>query len=129
MVTSDRGCYPSRVKSPLSKHRLAEERSLAYHRAVARELLRDPSLLEIARARADAWITEGKRSAPYALEWKKILDLPVRDVAAFLVERSERAATLRQSTPFAGMISAQERWQIWKDVRADFEVQPGTART
>lgn len=109
------------MESPFSKHRLAEERSLAYHEAVSREILRNPDLLKTARARTEAWIAKGGRSAPYALEWRRILDLPLHELTAFLVERSERAMALRQATPFAGAISARERWKIWKDVRAEFE--------
>jgi hypothetical protein len=33
-----------------------------------------------------------------------------------LIDESERAKTLRQSTPFAGYISPQERWAIWRTV-------------
>lgn len=129
MVASAWGWYLQGVDARFSKHRLAEERSLSYHRAVSRELLRNPDLLEIARARTDAWIAEGGRSAAYALQWRRILDLPLDEIRAFLIERSERAAALRQATPFAGMIPPRERWKIWKNVRADFELPPDQTKT
>jgi hypothetical protein len=40
--------------SSMDPHRLAEQRSLAYHRAVLERLERDPSLVERARRRVRA---------------------------------------------------------------------------
>jgi hypothetical protein len=40
-------------------HRLAEERSLALHREVARRLKVDPALLETARERVQGWLESG----------------------------------------------------------------------
>lgn len=104
----------------MSSHRLAEARSLAYHRAVAAKLLRDPSLLDQVRDRLDEWIREGGRSAGYALEWRRFVDLPVPELAAFLGEESERATAMRQATPFAGLLEPRERWRIWSAVRDSF---------
>jgi hypothetical protein len=39
---------------------------------------------------------------------------------AFLVERSELADELRQSSPFAGALRPQERWRIWRETRERF---------
>ena len=103
-------------------HRLAEERSIAYHSAVADRLRAEPGLVEIARARAGEWIQQG-RSAHHAVRWRVLLDGPFPVLLEFLVDRGERARALRQSTPFAGFIDARQRWQIWRDVRAGFEHQ------
>jgi hypothetical protein len=54
-------------------HRLAEERSLAYHREVARRLLAAPTLVEWARVRARGWLEKG-RSAYYARKWLELFD-------------------------------------------------------
>ncbi len=108
----------------MPSHRLAEERSLAYHRAVAARLRGEPSLLEVARRRVDAWIAAGGRSAPYARAWRELLDRPLPELEAFLVDPSERARELRQSTPFAGALDPRERWRLWAEVRARFEAAP-----
>lgn len=102
-------------------HRLAEERSLAYHRVVARRLESDPALLQRARERLDGWIQEGGRSSRYSLEWRRLVDLPLPELQAILVDPGERASTLRQSTPFAGALSPRERWELWARVRERFE--------
>lgn len=100
-------------------HRLAEERSIAFHRAVAEKLREQPALVERARTRVDRLIAQSGRSAPLYDEWKRRLDLPLAELLAFLVERSERAAQLRQATPFAGFLEPRERWRIWREVRAE----------
>jgi hypothetical protein len=41
-----------------------------------------------------------------------------------LTERSERAAELRQSSPFAGVLSPAERWHIWRLTRESFVDEP-----
>jgi len=100
----------------MEPHRLAEERSIAYHRAVAARLERDPAVLTQARERVRAWLA---RDPPphYAPAWNEVLSWPVPRIVAFLADPGEPARELRQSTPFAGVIGARERWRIWREVR------------
>ncbi len=106
-----------------SLHRLAEERSIAFHRAVAQRLREDPSLLQGARERIVAWKASGTLAEPYALAWTKLLEGSLESLLAFLVDEGEEARTLRQVTPFAGVIDPRARWQIWREVRAAWEAQ------
>ncbi len=94
-------------------HRTAERRSLAYHRAIAERIGRDPSLVEAARARVNAWREVHSR---YVLAWRQILTRPPAEIAALLVEDSERMTMLRQVSPFAGVLDARTRWEIWRSV-------------
>ena len=100
-------------------HRLAEERSIAYHRLIAERLRRQPEILEMARRRVETWMS-GTHIPFYARKWAEILAGDVSSIAAFLTERSELAIELRQSTPFAGAITPEERWKIWHEVRDQF---------
>jgi hypothetical protein len=59
----------------------------------------------------------------YARKWAEILAGDISSIAAFLTERSELAIELRQSTPFAGAITPEERWRIWHEVRDQFSSQ------
>jgi hypothetical protein len=93
-------------------HARAEERSLALHRAVAERLRRQPLLLETASARVRRWLADGTVSAPWARRWAELLSRPVDEVAAALVDTSQEARDLRQSSPFAGVLSPRERWTI-----------------
>ena len=43
------------------------------------------------------------------------------EIAALLIDPSERARALRQATPFAGTLEPRERWKLWSDVRREWE--------
>ncbi len=51
-------------------------------------------------------------------EWQAILDGPHEGVVACLRERSERATRLRQSSPFAGLLTQRERRAIYESFPA-----------
>ncbi len=109
----------------MDRHRLAEERSVAYHRAIAARLEQEPAVLEKARQRVGRWLqAEGVPPPFYAQKWAEILAAEPAVVATFLVERSELADELRQSSPFAGALSPQERWKIFHETRERFEQRP-----
>ena len=101
-------------------HELALERSLAFHRAVASYLLKDPLILEKARQRIKVW-REQTPDRPFVREWEKILAQDAESVAAFLMDRGDLAVELRQSSPFAGVLDARERWSIWRETRERLE--------
>ena len=105
----------------MNEHRLAEERSLALHRAVADRLANGSAVLERARTRVHKWLENGEVASYWAKEWDRVLSKPLAEIQAFLVERSEHATAMRQMTPFAGAIDARTRWRIWRNVRKTFE--------
>lgn len=105
----------------MERVRLDVERSLALHAAVAEKLQERPEILDRARARLGEWLTRGGRSAPLWRRWQEILDSPAAEVAAFLTDRSEEAAWLRKASPFAGVLTARERWRILREVRERLE--------
>lgn len=99
----------------IDAHRLAEERSLAFHRVIAERLETSPEILRMARARVAAWIAAAELPPWYALQWRAVLDGDLASIRGFLTERSERAVELRQSSPFAGALDARERWRLWRE--------------
>lgn len=109
-------------------HRLAEKRSIAYHRLIAERIRRDPTVLEGARARVRSWMSTSGAVPFYARKWHDILSRHVDAIAAFLIEDSELARELRQSTPFAGALSPAERWEIWRAVGATESMGRDTRR-
>jgi hypothetical protein len=98
-------------------NRIAEERSVALHAEVAARLLRDPALLERARARVAGWLVGGPTHPRYAAAWRELLAGSVDEVCRAIVERSERMQDLRQCTPFAGVVEPRTRWRIWREAR------------
>ena len=105
----------------MNLHRLAEERSLAYHRAVADGLRRDPGRLDEARRRVAGWLKAGQPHPSYAQAWQELLAGPLDVLVGLLGDESEQARALRQVTPFAGFLDPRERWRLWRAVRARHE--------
>jgi len=108
----------------MDPHRLAEERSVAYHRVIAERLPDQPAILDRARRRVRDWLASGPAAPPSATRWAAVLASDPSSIAAFLVERSEQADELRQSSPFAGALNPRERWQIWRATRDRFARLP-----
>jgi len=100
-------------------HRVLEARSLAMHCLAAQKVQRNPALLKNVRRTLAAWRSRYGAEAPRALdEWKVILDRSWPEIAAFITDPGERASRLRQSTPFAGVLSAGERKRVYAAFRS-----------
>ena len=98
-------------------HDLAEARSLAIHRLVAERLRQEPQLVKAASRRVENWAEEGKMHPAYADAWRELLEGPLDVLLTVLCDRGERAAALRQCTPFVGVIDQQTRLRIWLQER------------
>lgn len=95
----------------MRSHEWIDQRSLALHEAVAARLETDPALLDIARHNLQRWLAMSSHSA--WLEWRRVLDeTPLPDLLALLRSSDERARRLRQSSPFAGLLTPAERQAI-----------------
>jgi hypothetical protein len=105
-------------------HRLAEERSVAYHRVIAERLRDRPEILAGARQRIQTLLASAAEPPFYARKWGEILAGDLSSIQTFLTERSELADELRQSTPFAGALEPRERWKIWRETRDHFSPRP-----
>jgi hypothetical protein len=98
------------------RHRKLEERSLALHREIAERIRRNPELLAKVRERLGKDISSGQFSASLVdamQEWLNLLKtVSLEELLALLVDDSENARRLRQSTPFAGILTQEERRRI-----------------
>lgn len=102
-----------------SPHRISDARSLAMHAVIAQKIEREPRLLDIARRNLQRWAERHASAEPkWLTEWREILNRSWPQIAALLTEQSEEAARLRQSTPFAGILTASERRRIHEAFRA-----------
>jgi hypothetical protein len=91
-------------------HSQIDERSRAFGELIAARLLSDPSLVKLAQTNIDRWMaTTDPRSAAALEEWRRILEGPVDYVVELLVRTDEYATRMRQSNPFAGALTLQER--------------------
>jgi len=107
------------ISPGLLKHRIIEARSLAMHCLIARKVGANPRLLDAARRNLAAWMARYGDRAPRALEeWREILGRPWPEIAALISDAGERAARLRQSSPFAGVLTPLERRRVYDAFRA-----------
>ena len=106
------------VESFYSDHTRLDERSLALHQLVAEKLRAAPALLDKARANVRRWQEANESPSPALTEWAQILRSPANDVLALLTERSPRATRLRQSSPFAGILTEEERRAVYESYSA-----------
>jgi hypothetical protein len=102
-----------------SDHRILDARSLAMHCKIAQKITRDPTLLNKAKANLQRWIAKsGDRQPQHLREWQQILERPWPEIAELITSMSEDATRLRSSSPFAGVLTASERDQIYEAFRA-----------
>jgi hypothetical protein len=102
-----------------SSHRILDARSLAMHVVAAEKIERNSDLLNIPRRNLERWTAHWGDSPPAWLsEWRQILRKPWPVIAALITEQSENATRLRQSSPFAGVLTPMERRRIYEAFRA-----------
>ena len=95
----------------MRSHQWIDERSLALHEAGAARLEAEPHLLEVARANLQRWLAA--RPVAALREWQRLLDgLPLLQLLQLLRSPEDEAVRLRQSSPFAGILSPAERQAI-----------------
>ena len=95
-------------------HEWIDRRSLALHEAVADKLEAQPQLLEVARLNLQRWLRTS--SAAALREWSRLLDTtPLPELLVLLRSPGDEPARLRQSSPFAGLLTPQERQAILTD--------------
>ena len=94
-------------------HARIDARSLAMHRAIAAKLRRSPELFAIAWDNLHRWEQTAGRSAPYLKAWAELLRKPVEEVLGLIQQDSETMRAMRQNSPFAGVLTPKERWEIY----------------
>lgn len=107
-------------------HTEIDQVSLELARRVVEKLRRQPELLDFARTNLARW-SQQNSSAPSLLrcyaEWQEILSHPVEEICEVLCSQAEDAQRLRQNSPFAGVLSPTEVWEV----KSRFRHAPATA--
>jgi len=102
-----------------SDHRILDARSLAMHCKIAQKISRDPRLVNKAKSNLERWRAKSEvPQSKYLREWQDILDRPWQEIADLITSMSEDATRLRSSSPFAGILTTEERDQIYAAFRA-----------
>lgn len=102
-----------------------QEKSLWLHRALLGPLMIDPtSVLEQARENLRRWIPRNRpdgMATRYLAQWQEILDGGVDGVVNVLVGTDEHSSELRQNSPFAGVLSDEDRRRVLSSFREQWE--------
>jgi hypothetical protein len=99
-------------------HEWLDDRSRALHVRVGEKLRDDPSLVRKALGNIERW---ERNSGPDRAwnEWREILtSKSIPEIIALLKEESENGDRLRQSSPFAGALTEEERMAIFREYAA-----------
>ena len=106
----------------MKSHHDHDKRSLALHRLIADKIRRDPILFGQVRATLAKWHEiVCLSSKPYLQEWERLMQEGVDACLAVAEEDSERATALRQSSPFCGVLTNQERFSFLKSWKHEHE--------
>jgi hypothetical protein len=107
----------SDIEARDEEHRPPQLRGLAYHRALGKRLT--AQMVADARQILAAWELEGRIDPIYASQWRELLSKPVAEIRRQLGADTPQMADLRQSSPFAGMLSERERRAVMAAAAAE----------
>jgi hypothetical protein len=109
------GSPASAAPEPWS-HPWHDQLGLLYHRAIAGKIRAHPDLRSVAAENIVRWTARNDYPASVlrALQhWRGLLtSAPLEELLAALTDPSERGHQMRQNTPFAGILTAEERRRI-----------------
>ena len=101
-------------------HSCTDQVSLELGRRVAEKLREQPALVDFARANLARW-SQPNSSAPSLMrcyaEWQQVLSRPLGEICTLLCSESDNAQRLRQNSPFAGVLSPAEVWEVKSSFR------------
>ena len=122
----DAGAFRAKAEARYRDHAAVDERRRRMCTAVAEHVRRDPSHVTRALARVDARLARADDSTRWSDEqWRRLLLNALASpqgldaVLAVLEDRTEDAARLRQSAPFVGVLSQDERSSLLAELRSD----------
>ena len=89
------------------------------HCKIVQKISCDPDLLNIAKSNLAQWEKKSAGQRPgYLLEWQDILARPWSEIAETMTSMNDESTRLRSSSPFAGILSDEERERIYAAFRA-----------
>jgi hypothetical protein len=98
----------------MKSHEQIDRRSLALAQAVADAIDRDPVRSALDRARDTCRRWSQTTPSPAVAEWGRILELEWEAIRPLLLDPGEEGRRRRQSSPFCGILSPRERWEIYR---------------
>ncbi|WP_454869820.1 hypothetical protein [Pseudomonas putida] len=99
-------------------HELHDEYSRRAHCLIADKLRLNPHLIEAARDNLNKIAKELSPQSISFMEWEIILKCDVESICEFIIQKSDHLQELRQSSPFSGILTEEERRILRRDVYA-----------
>ena len=98
----------------MKSHEDIDQRSLALSRAIVERIDADPARKGVLKARVicSRWMAE--HPTLVLREWQTLLGLEWRVIRSVLLDEGPEGRRLRQSSPFCGILSVRERWEIYR---------------
>lgn len=105
----------------MNKQTLIEQRIYRLHQRIIEKLQANPEqVVGIARANLQRYRASNGNWQAYT-DWEQKLSLPVTDIINILNSQKESAVLARSNSPFAGCLSAHERWKILRELKNSHE--------
>ena len=115
---------PEPAARELWSHEFLDALALAYYSEIARRVRLNPGLIAAARGNLQRWLAGGgyDKSQVRALqEWQPLLEPQhLTDLLRTMTDPGEDATRMRQSGPFAGVLTAPERKAIKENLKAQW---------
>lgn len=105
----------------MNKQTLIEQRIYQLHQRIIDKLRTDPEqVLKRAHSNLHRYRVSNGNWPAYA-DWEQKLALPVHEIIDILNSHDESAVLARSNSPFAGCLSAHERWEILREFNKTHE--------
>jgi hypothetical protein len=114
------------MSNRINKERVNDTAKLIMHRLIARELGRDPLLVERVKNSLGR-TSERYEGYSFVLEWSKLLEMSVPELRHRLTSRDEDMTRLRLSSPFVLVVNLKDealRRRIWKAAKRIAAMHP-----
>ena len=92
----------------------SDYRSLELHKLIAAKLKENPRLVNTALENIERWKMKNNFPQPYLDDWLNIINHGLEPLLDFLASETEEAARLRSSSPFTGILTQEERNDIFR---------------
>ena len=104
-------CYPT-VGAALTRD---QERSLFLHAAIAKELrVRQTEIIAVARRNISRMRSVNPHAWRLLDDWERILQGTTSQIVACMLDPSEHGRDLRQVSPFAGVLTLEQRIGVYR---------------
>jgi hypothetical protein len=106
----------------LNWHTMIDSRNRELHQIIADKIRHNPALMVRVKEIVERWLRamhESERGYDSLKEWKRRLESQSLDnVLDFMASADEEACRLRQSSPFVGLLSDEERMAVFRKYEA-----------